>query len=425
MNNRIDRTVEKFNMLSKGDRVLAAVSGGADSMLMLHYLIDASKRLNLSLCVAHVEHGIRGKESEEDAEFVRDFCAKNSVEFHQLSINAVSEAEKFKMGIEEYSRKRRYEFFESIPCDKIATAHNLSDSIETVLFRLGRGTGLKGVCGIPAVRGKIIRPLIEISSDEIRKYCRENSIEYRNDSTNASDEYSRNYIRNVIIPGFVKLNSAFESNMKSFIESANEDNYFIENAVNSAFGKTVSNNRILLNELRKYDAAAAKRIIKKYFYENGIETDKFHLDEIVMLMNKCGKVQIKSNYFAVSDKNYLRIADFSKRINNFSFVSKVLNISEFNQFSVDFYCDCDKIVGNVTVKSRNPGDTIRPAGRNCTKTLKKLFNELKIPQEERESVAVIYDDAGVIGVAGYCADERVSVDDTTKNILSIKLSAED
>ena len=425
MNNRIDKTVKKFNMLSKGDRVLAAVSGGADSMLLINYLLYAKDRFDLTLCVAHVEHGIRGQASLDDANFVKDFCKKNSLEYHQLHIDAVNESLEAKMSVEEYSRKRRYEFFNSISCDKIATAHNLSDNVETVLFRLSRGTGLKGVCSIPAVRGKIIRPLIEIPSDDIRNYCNENLIEYRYDSTNSSNEYSRNYIRNVIIPDFIKLNGAFENNINSFIESANEDNHFIENAVNCAFGETVKDNKILLSKLRKFDIAVSKRVIKKYFYENGIEIDKFHLGEIVMLMNKCGKIQIKGSYFAVSDKENLRLADFSKQKNNFSFVSKILNISEFNDNSVDFYCDCDKIIGKVAVKSRNPGDTIRPAGRNCRKTLKKLFNELKIPQEKRDSTAVFYDDKGVIGVAGYCVDERVCVDRTTKNILSIKLCTED
>lgn len=425
MNNRIDKTVKKFNMFSKGDRVLAAVSGGADSMLLISYLLYAKARFDLTLCVAHIEHGIRGQDSLDDAEFVKNFCKKNALEYHQLSIDTVNEALEAKMSVEEYARKRRYEFFDSISCDKIATAHNLSDNVETALFRLSRGTGLKGVCSIPPVRGKIIRPLIEISSDDIRNYCNENSIAYRYDSTNSSNEYSRNYIRNVIIPDFKKLNGAFENNINSFIESANEDYLFIENAVNAAFEDTVNDNKILLSKLKEFDIAVSKRVIKKYFYENGIEIDKFHLGEIVMLMNKCGKIQIKGSYFAVSDKEYLRLADFSKQKNNFSFVSKILNISEFNNNSVDFYCDCDKIIGKVTVKARKPGDTIRPTGRNCRKTLKKLFNELRIPQEKRDSTAVFYDDMGVIGIAGYCVDERVCVDSTTKNILSIKLCTED
>ncbi|MDE6766669.1 MAG: tRNA lysidine(34) synthetase TilS, partial [Eubacterium sp.] len=217
MNNRINNTIDKFNMLSPGDRVLVGVSGGADSMLLLSHLISVSNDYGITVAVAHIEHGIRGQESIADAEFVKKFCSDNNIEFHLLSIDAVNEAKKQNMGVEEYSRKRRYAFFNSIPCDKIATAHNLSDNAETVLFRLARGTGLKGMCGIPPVRGKIIRPLIEVSSSDIRSYCENNNIEYRIDSTNCSNDYTRNYIRNTVIPDFGRINSDFENSVSSFI----------------------------------------------------------------------------------------------------------------------------------------------------------------------------------------------------------------
>ena len=168
MNNRISNTIRKYNMLSSGDTVLVGVSGGADSMLLLDFFVKNRDKLNIKVKAAHIEHGIRGKTSVDDADFVKSYCENNKVEFHLLSIDAISEAAVLGQGVEEYSRNRRYEFFESIACDKIATAHNLSDNVETVLFRLIRGTGLKGACGIPPVRGRIIRPLIEISADDIR-----------------------------------------------------------------------------------------------------------------------------------------------------------------------------------------------------------------------------------------------------------------
>lgn len=425
MNNRIDKTISKFNMLSFGDRVLAAVSGGADSMLMLNYFIWASDLYNLDLCVAHVEHGIRGTESVDDADFVRDFCTRNRIEYHQLNISAVSEARKEKMSVEEYSRKKRYEFFDTIDCDKIATAHNLSDNIETVLFRISRGTGLTGACGIPAVRGKIIRPLIEISSKDIRKYCDLNSIEYRTDSTNSDNDYSRNYIRNVVVPEFERLSGGFENNFSDFITNINEDEAYIKSAVAVAYEECLSDNKLVIEKLRQYDVAIKKRVIRKYFSENGIQTDKIHLNEIVKLIDKCARVQIKGDIFAVSDKDYLRYARFDNEKADFSYKSEILNIFEFNNKSVDFYCDYDKIVGNVYFKTRGAGDMIRPAGRNCTKTLKKLFNEYRIPPEKRDKIAVAYDDIGAVAVVGYCVDERVCVDENTKKILSFKLSTED
>ena len=156
-------------------------------MLLLNYLISVKSKFDIRIIVANVEHGIRGAESKNDTEFVRRFCEKNSVEFHCLEIDAVGGAKRAGIGVEEYSRNVRYEFFNSLGGTKIATAHNLSDNVETVIFRLARGTSLNGCRGIPPVRDNIIRPLIECSSDEIRSYCSENGIDFVVDSTNFDD----------------------------------------------------------------------------------------------------------------------------------------------------------------------------------------------------------------------------------------------
>ncbi len=412
-------------MIAKGDRVLVAVSGGADSMLLLSSLISLKDEYNITLAVAHIEHGIRGEDSVADAEFVADFCKCNSIEYHQLNIDAVSESKSAGVGIEEYSRNKRYEFFNSIPCDKIATAHNLTDNVETVLFRLSRGTGLKGACGIPPVRDKIIRPLIEISSKDIRDYCTANSIPYRIDSTNYDNAYSRNYIRNEALPVLSKQNTNFENAVSLFINDANEDMSFIENSVNNLYNEAVTDNGVLISKIENAHISLVKRVIFKYFSSKAVSLDRVHLDKVIKLINSSGKYQIKGDTFAVCDGSYLTIKSISPCKISYSFITEILNISEFDKKYVDFYCDCDKIVGKVKVRQRLAGDTISPAGRGCTKTLKKLFNELKIPTDIRDSVGVVADDLGVIGVVGYCVDQRVTVDKNTKNIFSVKISSED
>lgn len=425
MNNIINKTVEKYNMLSSGDRVLVACSGGADSMLLLNYLISVSCKYNLIVEVAHIEHGIRGEESLADAQFVKDFCSANDIKFHLLSIDAVSESATANMGVEEYSRKRRYEFFDTIECDKIATAHNMNDNVETLLFRLARGTGLKGACAIQPVRGKIIRPLIELTSAEIREYCNTHNIQYRVDSTNSDNSYTRNFIRNVVVPELESVNPKFTENASQLINALNENEQFVESYSDEAYCKIFCDNKLKLNVLKSYPTAIVKRVLVRYFEGYGILLDKAHIESVMALLSKTGREQLKGELFAVSDGEFIRCASFCKREREFTFVTEILKKNEFISDNIDFYCDYDKIIGDISVRARMSGDTIKPNKRGCTKSLKKLYNEYKIPEELRQSVGVITDNLGVIGIIGYCVDERVAVTDRTNNILSLKLLSED
>jgi len=401
MNKKAINTVKKYNMLSKGDRVLVAVSGGADSMALLEFFISIKDKYDLNLCAAHIEHGIRGEESLSDALFVKEYCEKSGVKLYMKSINAPYLAKKAGMGVEEYSRQARYDFFSTIPCDKIATAHNLTDNAETLLFRLARGTGLKGACAIPPVRNKIIRPFIEISSDEIRAWCNDNNIPYRIDSTNKDDTYSRNLIRLQMLPLFQRLNNGYLENINDFISDVNDDYSFIMNEAQKAYN------------------------IKLYFENNNLNLDRIHLQNINKITQKSGKIQIKNDLYAISAKGKLRLANLKNSPKLDEIVTEILNINEFSDKNIDFYCDCDKIIGSVTIRKRFPGDSLNPAGRNVNKTLKKLFNEAAYPIEKRNGDIVVCDDKGVIGIIGLCADDRVKKDCNTENVFIIKLPSED
>lgn len=425
MNNKVLKTVKKYNMLSKGDRVLIGVSGGADSIALLEFFVSVKEKYDLDICVAHIEHGIRGEDSVNDAEFVKNYCKKLGVNFYLKAIDAPNLAKKAKMGVEEYSRMARYDFFNTIECDKIATAHNLTDNIETLLFRLARGTGLKGACSIPAVRGKIIRPFIEVSSGEIRKWCNDNNIPYRVDCTNSDSAYSRNLIRLEILPLFEKLNANYQDNIENFISDVNEDYAFIDDYVKSIYPVIVKNNEIDLTKLNELDLSIKKRILIMFFDENGYSLSRIHLQSVIDITLKSGKSQIKENVFAISAKGKIRIAKFNDLNKKDEFVTKILNIDEFKDKNIDFYCDCDKIVGNIIIRAKQAGDRIKPAGRNVSKTLKKLFNESAYPIEKRDKKIVVCDDFGIVGVIGLCADERVKVDSNTAKILTIKLPSED
>lgn len=430
---KIDKTVEKYSMLHQNDFVVVGVSGGADSMLLLEYLISKREELNLKLLVANVEHGIRGEESVNDSKFVEQFCKDNSVDFECKRINAIEESQEANMSVEEYSREVRYNFFRSFNPDKIATAHNLSDNVETVLFRLSRGTSIKGCCGIPAVRGNIIRPLIDISGDEIRNICNEKNIPYVIDSTNLNNDYSRNYIRNQIVPSFEKLNPSFENTFSRFIESVKEDEAYIEDEANKCFDLSFKNGVLVLKELNKYHPSIIKRAIIKYISLFDIALDELHLNGVFALTKMPGRCQIKKNVFAISDKKRLRIAIFEEKFDFDDVIieKKIISRSEFLtncellQKNFDFYCDYDKIIGNITVRPRQKGDEITLQKRGVTKSLKKLYNELEIPVEDRDYIPVICDEKGIIGIYGYCGAERVKIDNTTTSVILLKIRMED
>lgn len=430
---KINNTVKKYNMLRQGDTVVAGVSGGADSMLLLSYLLSVKDDYSLNIIVANVEHGIRGEESISDSSFVRDFCSNNNVRFEQLSIKALEQAKEQNLSVEEYSRNARYDFFRSFNADKIATAHSLSDNVETVLFRLSRGTSIKGCCGIPAVRGNIIRPLIDCTATEIRDYCKENGIEFVVDSTNSDNEYSRNYIRNEIIPSFKRLNPSFEQTVGRFIDSATQDEQCISELADECFDESFKNNTLLIKNLKKYPLSIIKRAIVKYISLYDVGLDDLHLNGIAALLDKSGKLQIKGNLFVISNKKALRVALFEKNV-DFGVAKvkeKLLSRDEFlNNYELikkqfDFYCDYDKIIGSISIREREPGDEISPAGRDCKKSLKKLFNEYQIPVEDRGAIPIVSDDKGIIGIYGYCCDERVQIDNTTATVIMLNITFSD
>lgn len=430
---KADLLVKKYNMLSHGDFVVVGVSGGPDSMALLCYLLSKREELDLRILVANVEHGIRGKESVADTEFVKQFCKSKDVEFATISINAVDEAKQNSLGVEEYSRIKRYEFFNSFNPDKIATAHNLSDNVETVLFRMSRGTSAKGLCGIPPVRDNIIRPLLTCTGEEIRQACKNSGIPFRTDSTNFDDAYSRNHIRQNIVPLFKRLNPSFETTVSRMIESINEDESFIKSVVDDCYEQCFDNGSLNASLLNYYDVAVAKRVIIKYLSSYGVAVDDYHLGGIVELIKSNGKFQIANDNFVVCEKGRLRYAKMNQTVDfDNLFVNKqIITNEEFLtncklwREKFDFFCDCDKISGNVYVRGRTENDKISPAGRGCTKTLKKLFNELGINIEKRACVPIICDDKGIVGVYGYCVDERVKPDSSTKNILLLKILLED
>lgn len=227
---KVLKTIEDYQMLSPASQVVVGVSGGADSMALLHLLWGRRKFCPaLKVTAAHVNHCLRGEESDRDEAHVREYCQKEKIPLDVLKIDARAEAQSRKLGLEACGRAVRYEFFQGLAGNGglIATAHNLSDHVETVLLHLARGAGLRGLCGIPPVRGNIIRPLIGCTRQEIEAYCRDNEIPYVTDSTNLKTEYSRNKIRLQVLPVLKEINPSLEEAVGRMAQGLREDDDYL------------------------------------------------------------------------------------------------------------------------------------------------------------------------------------------------------
>ena len=295
MINAVLKTIQKYNLINANDKIVLGVSGGPDSLFMLDILNKLKKDLQIELIVAHVNHKIRA-EADEEEEFVRQFCEKIGIEFYYKRIEVEKYANNNKIGLEEAGRKVRYEFFEEVcnkaGANKIAVAHNKNDKVETMIMHILRGSGISGLQGIQPQANKIIRPIIEIERKDIEKYCEEQKLDPRIDKSNQDNTYTRNKIRNVVIPYInQEFNPNFIETMTRLSELITEENAFLNKLTETEYKKILIqkiDNQISL-DLKKFnelDNIIKKRIIL-YTVANlrggsqGIE--KVHIENIVKL----------------------------------------------------------------------------------------------------------------------------------------------
>lgn len=463
---KVRRTIEKHHMLEKGDRVVVGLSGGADSSALLEVLYLLKEQYSLSLFAAHINHGIRGEEGDNDEAFAESLAKQRDIPFLCLKADAPAYAKEHRIGLEEAGRRIRYDYFESCAKGgKIATAHTLSDNAETVLLHLSRGAGTKGLCGIPPIRGNIIRPLIECSRDEVEAFCKKRGLDFVTDSTNLCDDYSRNFIRNNIIPLFKKLNPGFERAVSRSAAIAAGEQGFIERAAQKAlsdcaekpFPQDAQNTTVSLDtaKLMSLDEGLKMRVLKLFleglFKKNTVDyslvsrlNDSLDTGKAVNLRDgkkavfKDGRLTVACQKDPLPQPFYKKI-DLSKgdavifakgkrveiRTGEKFEKAEINGCQKINSLLSYNVLDRDKISNTVILRTRLSGDKITLKKRGCTKTLKKLWNEKKFTEKQRQSFLILESDSTLVlsepdGVnAGYEADKN------TKNILSVKIFAEE
>ena len=417
------------------DGALLGFSGGADSSALLHFLKDRTKNL---LCV-HINHMIRGDEADRDEEHARKICEQYGIKFLSFKLDIPKIAKETGKGLEEAARDARYEVFYSIlennPEYKcIVTAHNSDDNLETVIFNLTRGTGPRGLCGISAVQGKIYRPLIELSKEEILAYCQENEIPYVCDSTNEDTKYTRNHIRHKIIPELKSLNPSVLDSCLRLGEILRADEKHFEAQVDDAISNGVSREKIPLEVFNALDYSVASRLIVKLF---GDSLDFVSQKSIIELTKKgeagsyiClreGNIfKIERGYAHFTCAEDIKSLSYEYEIGELTYLPEPdLYISVNKEDAPSGYVpkykislNSEKVKKPLTARSRKNGDTIKHGG--MTKKIKKLFVDKHIPSHLRDKIPLILSDGKIIAVPGICVSDTHSGKDLIITIFERK-----
>ncbi len=404
-------------------KFLLAVSGGVDSMVLLWLMHE----LKLPLEVAHVNYGLRGKDSDKDCELVQRFCAERSIPFHLYKCTAADK--KPDGSIQLWARELRYNFFfkllEDRKLDLIVTAHHLNDQLETFLINLSKASGIKGLSGIPSNKNRILRPLLSFSKEEIYRFARAEQIPFREDVSNQKSDYLRNKIRNEIIPKLEELNAAFIENFRKSQAYLSEASDFMLDQVDKLRQDlTISENEneITLDREKLAGAHPFARyhLLDSFGLHNREEQQKiftaasgsfFYSDKWQMEVRRNTLIFKAKSLPTQADEIILEATD---RID----LRDLIFPSANKTWEVDFA----KVALPLRLRSRRSGDRIFPVGMNGSKTVSKFFKDEKIPILARYSPKILADATGkVLGVVPYRQDRRSLPDDKTINKIYILL----
>lgn len=440
-------TIKKHNMLLGGEKIIIAVSGGADSICLLSVMNNIADKFNFKIVAVHVNHNIRGNEAKRDEEFVEHFCNKRNIECIIESVDVPSIAKKDKISLELAGRNVRYNIFNKIlrekNADKILVAHNKNDSVETVIMKLIRGTSLNGLKGISPTNGNIIRPLIECSRDDIEKYLKSCNIDFVTDSTNNEDLYTRNVIRHKIIPQFMELNPNVINTIYANCETIAYDDEYIDKASHSELLKRITVNKDYLKlDITDFDmlhySIKSRVLLKAISCVSGskLNIEQKHIN-ILLNADTTGKtfdltngitVEKSYNNFIIKNNNQ-EYQDYCYPINNLDTVyvkDTCINfeITDNNDISDKsyIYINYDNLKGkSLYIRNRRDGDKFIPSGMDNEKKLSRFFIDNKIPNDIRKTIPLLCTADDIIAVLGMRVNQKYVVKKDTKEVFKIHL----
>ena len=445
---------EQAGLFAQGQRVAAAVSGGADSMALLRILLALAGRLGVEVSACHVNHKLRGAAADADEAFVRAACARLGV---PLTVcRAGEEGLPDASGGEAGARALRYAYFARLHgagIDRIATAHTVTDQAETLLFRLARGTGLHGAGGIRPVRDFYVRPLLCLTRAEVEAYCRAAGQEWVTDETNLSDAYARNRLRHDALPALRQANAGAERNLARFCEkAARADAYFARAAGALLAGAAEGPGVWALEPLQKADPLVLEAAAHALVAPHRDPEERYIRLVCRMVRQGSGAVQLRPDVRLRAGQGRLRretpppegatpleASSFRPekrteyplgggkilraRVEKGSFQEKTQVVHKKDLKNVADYARITMLHPALTLRSRLPGDTYRPAGRGVTKPLRKWMNEQAIPPAERDRLPLLADGSEVVWVCGAGFAEGLAPDGETGLALRLEIEA--
>lgn len=437
--NNVLKTIQTKKLIKCGEKIGVAVSGGIDSMCLLHYLNSIKQNLDCEIIAINVDHSIRSN-SKNDSDFVKDYCQNNQINFHTFKVDAVAFTKEHKLSLEEGARVCRYNVFDGLIkkkiVDKIAIAHHKQDQVETILLNIFRGSGLKGASGIEYQNGGYIRPMLDVDKSEILSYASLNEIPFVEDETNLDTNYSRNFLRQQIIPEIKSHWNNFENNMIAFSKICKRDDEYINSTI--SFDNIIIDDNIVKVPLNMFalNISAIARIVRKSLeHLNALkDMEQKHINLIIALAKesengtkinlpnkivvtkeydymtfciKKSKIQTKTQQFLIGKQHLLGFETEIKKV-------KKINLENTNTL----YFDLDKIPASAIWRTKLSGDMFTKFGGG-TKKLKDYLIDKKIPTRIRNDLPLLVNGNEVLIIYGVEISDKIKVDENTKKICSI------
>jgi tRNA(Ile)-lysidine synthase len=424
---------QNFSFL-QDKKLLVATSGGIDSMVLVYLF----QNLNLNFALAHCNFQLRGTESDGDEIFVKNYAKQNHILCFTTKFDTEKYSETYKLSTQVAARNLRYDWFNEILAqekfDYIITAHHADDVVETFLINLSRGTGLEGLTGIPSQNGSIIRPMLPFSRQEIENYAKNNNLQWREDSSNASDKYLRNKIRHQIVPVFKEINTSFLESFQNTLKHLSQDQSLVEDAVQMVYKKVVSedNNKVKIDISALLQYKNHKAYLYKWLHKYGFSAWN---DVYNLLESQSGKQIFSPNYILLKDRGFLILSsvetfDFEDIIvNSVSEISKfplkltLCNLSNIsNQNKNIIFVDENKLQFPLIIRKWKEGDCFYPIGMQGKKKVSKFFKDEKFTLFQKQETWILESNNQIVWIIGYRADERFKIENTTQTQIKIEFN---